>query len=75
MHVTIAYHEVFREMVLNLEQWNRWFEQFPDLIFMGRTGEDVRRAQGRKSNSNFLRVSKSLLLLKTIWVLLKYATP
>ena len=44
VHVTIAYHEVFREMVLNVEQWNRWFEQYPDLIFMGRTGDDVRRA-------------------------------
>ena len=45
VHVTIAYHETFREMVLNVSQWNRWFEQYPDLICMGRTGEDIRRAQ------------------------------
>ena len=45
IHVTIAYHESFREMVQNLERWNRWFEQHPDLIFKGLTGEDVRRAQ------------------------------
>lgn len=45
VHVTIAYHEVFREMVLNLETWNRWFEQYPDLIFQGRSGDDIRRAQ------------------------------
>lgn len=45
VHVTIAYHENFRETVLNMEQWNRWFEQFPDLIFPGRTGDDVRRAR------------------------------
>ena len=44
IHVTIAYHENFREMVLNLEQWNRWFEAHPDLIFKGTTGDDVRRA-------------------------------
>lgn len=44
VHVTVAYHETFREMVLNLEQWNRWFEQYPDLIVPGRTGDDVRRA-------------------------------
>ncbi len=44
VHVTIAYHENFRETVLNIEKWNRWFEQFPDLIFPGRTGDDVRRA-------------------------------
>lgn len=45
VHVTIAYHESFREMVLNLEQWNRWFEAHPELIFKGTTGDDVRRAQ------------------------------
>ena len=45
VHVTIAYHEDFREVVLNLEQWNRWFEAYSDLIFPGRTGEDVRRAR------------------------------
>jgi hypothetical protein len=35
VHVTIAYHENFRETVLNMEQWNRWFEQFPHLIVQG----------------------------------------
>ena len=45
VHVTIAYHESFREMILNLEQWNRWFEMYPDLIVKGETGDDVRRAQ------------------------------
>ena len=45
VHVTIAYHETFREMVANVEQWNRWFETFPELIFQGRTGADVRRAR------------------------------
>ncbi len=45
VHVTIAYHETFRETVLNIEQWNRWFEQFPDLVFQGFTGADVRLAR------------------------------
>jgi membrane dipeptidase len=45
VHVTIAYHENFRETVLNVEEWNRWFEQFPDLIFQGRTAQDVITAQ------------------------------
>ena len=26
VHATIAYHENFRETVLNLEKWNSWFE-------------------------------------------------
>ncbi len=45
VHVTIAYHETFREVVLNFAQWNRWFEIHSDLIFMGRTGADIRLAQ------------------------------
>lgn len=45
VHATICYHENFRETVANIEQWNRWFEQFPDLIFHGRTGADVRCAK------------------------------
>ncbi len=45
VHVTITYHENFRETVAQLERWNRWFEAFPDLIFQGRTGADVRLAR------------------------------
>ena len=45
VHVTIAYHENFRETVLNFEQWNRWFEQFPDLIMKGRWARDIRVAK------------------------------
>ena len=41
VHVTIAYHENFRETVLNIEQWNRWFEQYPEMIFHGRWASDV----------------------------------
>ncbi len=44
VHVTIAYHENFRETVLNIEKWNRWFEQHPDLIFAGRWASDVDKA-------------------------------
>ncbi|OUR75442.1 peptidase M19 [Alphaproteobacteria bacterium 46_93_T64] len=53
VHVTIAYHETFREMVLNLEQWNRWFEQYPDLIFLGKNGNDIRRAQAENRTAIF----------------------
>ena len=44
VHVTISYHENFRETVLNIEQWNRWFEQYSDLIFQGRSADDVDNA-------------------------------
>lgn len=45
VHVTIAYHENFRETVLNVEKWNRWFERFPDLIFHGQWASDVEKAK------------------------------
>ena len=45
VHVTIAYHETFRETVLNIETWNRWFAQFPDLIFHGAWASDVALAR------------------------------
>ncbi|MBT3556130.1 MAG: membrane dipeptidase [Rhodospirillales bacterium] len=44
VHVTIAYWETFRETVANMGKWNRMFEQHSDLIFHGRTGDDIRRA-------------------------------
>ena len=33
VHVTICYHENFRETVANISAWNRRFDQFSDLIF------------------------------------------
>lgn len=45
VHVTIAYHENFRETVLNIEQWNRYFSHFPDLIIHAKTAADVDRAK------------------------------
>lgn len=49
VHVTITYHETFRETVANIERWNRWFERFPELIFQGFTAADLdlARASGR----------------------------
>ena len=41
VHVTIAYHETFRETVEQMARWNRWFEKHSDLIIPGRTAADV----------------------------------
>ena len=45
IHVTISYHEQFRETVSNFEQWNRWFEQYPSLIMPAYFAEDVEKAK------------------------------
>ena len=73
VHVTIAYHEMFRETVTNVEQWNRWFERYPDLIFHGTTGDDVRRAKREGRTAIFLDF-KTRHQLKMISGLLKFAT-
>ena len=56
VHVTIAYHETFRETVLNIEAWNRRFDRFADLIFQGQTGDDVRRARATGRTAIFFGV-------------------
>ena len=53
VHVTITYHENFRETVLQIEKWNRFFEQFPDLIFQGRTAADIKLAKDTKRTAIF----------------------
>ena len=45
VHVTIAYHENFRETVLNFEQWNRWFEKYPNRIVQAFSAEDIEAAK------------------------------
>ncbi len=45
VHVTICYHEDFQEMVQNVVDWNRRFEDFSSFIFLGRTAADVVKAQ------------------------------
>ena len=44
VHVTISYHEQFRETVSNFEQWNSWFEKSPSLIMPAFYAEDVETA-------------------------------
>ena len=53
VHVTISYHENFRETVLNFEQWNRWFEQYPDLIMKGLWAGDIDRAKDSNRTAIF----------------------
>ena len=48
VHVTIAYHENFREVVTNFAEWNTYFERYSDLIIPGYTTNDIDTA--RQSN-------------------------
>ena len=44
VHVTICYHENFRQTVENIIQWNRYIELNPSRLMIGKTGHDVRKA-------------------------------
>lgn len=45
VHVTICYHENFRETVSNIAAWNRRFEAHADMILPARSGAEVRAAK------------------------------
>jgi len=53
VHVTIAYHENFRETVANIERWNDCFRRYPHLVFQGFTGDDVRLARDTSRTAVF----------------------
>ncbi len=54
VQVTIAYHEDFQEVVKNFADWNMRFQRHAELIMMGRTGDDVRRARDTGRTAIFL---------------------
>jgi len=45
VHMTVSYHEGFRDTAAALGHWNRQFEAHGDLILRGTTAADIRRAQ------------------------------
>ncbi|MEM8592203.1 MAG: membrane dipeptidase [Pseudomonadota bacterium] len=45
VHITVSYHEGFRETVAALAEWNRHFESHSDLILRGTQATDVARAR------------------------------
>ena len=53
IHVTIAYHEDFNEVEKNIENWNRYFKDFKNLIFHGKTFKDIEKAHKEKKTAVF----------------------
>ena len=60
VHVTITYHEDFRETVENIIAWNRRFEQFPDLIRPAGSAEEV-QAAARENRTAILSAARTVL--------------
>ena len=53
VHVTIAYHEDFKEVKKNIETWNSHFKDNKDLIFHGKTFKDIEKAHQEKKTAIF----------------------
>lgn len=53
VHVTIAYHENFRETVDRIVDWNDRFRAHADLIFQGRSAADVEMARATNRTAIF----------------------
>ena len=51
VHVTISYHEQFRDTVSNFEQWNKWFEKYPSLIMPAFYAEVVELAKKQSKSA------------------------
>ena len=53
IHVTIAYHEDFNEVLKNIETWNKYFNDFRDLIFPGKNFKDIEKAHRENKTAIF----------------------
>ena len=53
IHVTIAYHEDFDEVLKNFEKWNRYFKEFKDLILPGKNFKDIEKAHQENKTAVF----------------------
>ena len=53
VHVTIAYHENFREVVANFSEWNNYFARHRELIMPGYHAEDIDAARQSQRTAIF----------------------
>jgi len=53
IHVTIAYHEDFDEVLKNFERWNGYFKEFRDLILPGKNFKDIEKAHQENKTAVF----------------------
>ena len=53
VHVTIAYHEDFNEVKKNVDAWNKHFQDYKNLIFLGKTFKDIERLIKKRRQQYF----------------------
>ena len=53
VHATVVYHENFSEFKKNMEIWNNHFKNYKELIFPGKTFDDIEKANNENKTAIF----------------------
>tara|TARA_B110001450_G_C17606736_1_gene475437 strand:- start:53 stop:1018 length:966 start_codon:yes stop_codon:yes gene_type:complete len=53
VHITIVYHEDFGELLLQIKKWDDLFKENSDLIFLGKSFEDIKKAKVENKTAIF----------------------
>ena len=53
VHVTVVYHEDFDEFNSRVNEWNTYFKENSDLIFLGKSYKDIEKAKKEKKTAIF----------------------
>ena len=67
VHVTIAYHEDYDELLTEIKKWEKLFKENSDIIFQGKNYKDIDKANKEKKTAIFL-VFKIVHQLRTILI-------
>ncbi len=53
VHVTVVYHEDFNEFNSRVDEWNKYFKDNSDLIFLGKSYKDIEKAKNENKTAIF----------------------
>ena len=53
VHVTVVYHEDYDEFLARVKEWDKHFQENSDLIFLGKSHEDIEKAKLEKKTAIF----------------------
>jgi len=53
VHVTVVYHEDYDEFISRVKEWDIHFKENSDLIFLGKTHDDIEKARIEKKTAIF----------------------
>ena len=53
VHVTIVYHEDYNELLNKIKEWDTFFKENSDIIFLGKSFKDIEKANKEKKTAIF----------------------